>query len=313
MWGKNSIQQTYSQPSDKLASASKFAHLLFFPARDRLESRFDVGLSRSCRVKGKAQLYTGRMVGPLSYIGGKRALAKRVIAMFPPHTTYVEAFAGGAQVFFHKPPSKVEVLNDLDGKIVNFFRVCQLHHEELLRYSRYALVSREWYDRLQATDPETLTDVQRAARYMYLLKNSFASRVCHQNYGWNVVQPPGFNLERLPQLIHNAHKRLERVQIECLPYEEVLRRYDRPTTLFYLDPPYFRRKLYRYNLEDADFAKLAERLADLRGKFVLSLNDVPEVRALFHRFHIHGVKLAYTAQKRAGRRYREVLITNFRM
>jgi DNA adenine methylase len=252
------------------------------------------------------------MVGPLSYVGGKRALAKRVIKLFPRHTTYVEAFAGGAQVFFHKPPSKVEVLNDLDGEIVNFFRVCQSHYEELLRYLRFAVVSRRWFALLKATDPAGLTDIQRAARYLYLLKNSFASLVRNPNYHWHVVQPPGFNLERLPEIIDNTHKRLARVQIENLPYESVLKRYDRPTTLFYLDPPYFRRKLYRYNLEDADFAKLAERLAAIRGKFILSLNDVPEVRALFRRFHIHGVELPYTAQKKAGRRYREVIITNFK-
>lgn len=251
------------------------------------------------------------MVGPLSYVGGKRALAKRIIEMFPRHTTYVEAFAGGAQVFFHKAPSKVEVLNDIDGEIVNFFRVCQSHHEELLRYLRFVVVSREWFERLKATDPAGLTDIQRAARYLYLLKNSFASLVLHPNYHWHVVQPPGFNLERLPEIIHNTHKRLERVQIEHLPYESVIERYDRPATLFYVDPPYFGKKLYRYNLEKADFAKLAERLTAIRGKFILSLNDVPEVRALFRRFRIHGVELPYTAQKKAGRRYREVIITNF--
>ena len=95
-------------------------------------------------------------------------------------------------------------------------------------------------------------------------------------------------------------------------YDEVLKRFDRPTTLFYLDPPYFGRKLYRYNFTTDDFENLAERLRKLRGKFVLSLNDVPEVRALFHHFHIQGVELHYTSQKHAGRRYREVLITNFR-
>jgi DNA adenine methylase len=251
------------------------------------------------------------MIGPLSYIGGKRSLAKRVIAIFPEHVTYVEAFAGGAQVFFHKQPSRVEVLNDLDGEIVNFFRVCQQHYEELLRYFRFCLVSRKWFDLLRVTDPATLTDVQRAARYLYLLKGSFASLVRHPNYHWHVVQPPGFNLERLPELIENAHKRLERVQIECLPYEEILKRYDRPATLFYLDPPYWGRKLYRYNLEPEDFEKLAERLGTLRGKFILSLNDVPEVRALFRRFRIKQVQLSYTAQKKSGRRYPEVLITNF--
>jgi DNA adenine methylase len=102
------------------------------------------------------------------------------------------------------------------------------------------------------------------------------------------------------------------VQIENLPYEKILRRYDRPTTLFYCDPPYYNRKLYRHNFERKDFEKLAERLRTLRGKFILSLNDVLEVRSLFSRFHIEEVKLSYTAQKRAGRRYSEVFITNFR-
>src|SRR5438094_3452164 len=106
------------------------------------------------------------MVGPLPYIGGKRNLAKQIIALFPKHTTYVEAFAGGAQVFFRKEPSKVEVLNDLDGEIVNFYRVCQNHYEELLRYCRFSLVSRKWFDLQRKTDPATLTDIQRAARHL---------------------------------------------------------------------------------------------------------------------------------------------------
>lgn len=252
------------------------------------------------------------MAGPLSYIGGKNRLAKPVIELFPKHTTYVEAFAGGAQVFFRKEPSAVEVLNDLDGEIVNFFRVCQQHYEELLRYFRFVVVSRTWFDLLKATDPRALTDIQRAARYLYILRNSFASLVRNPVYHRNVVQPPSFNLESLPELIENAHKRLQRVQIECAPYEEVVRRFDRPTTLFYLDPPYWGRKLYRHNFNEGDFVKLAAELKKIRGRFILSLNDVPEVRKLFRVFRIRSVELHYTSQKRAGRRYKEVLITNFR-
>jgi DNA adenine methylase len=251
------------------------------------------------------------MIGPLSYIGGKRTLAKQIIELFPKHTTYCEIFAGGAQVFFHKEASKVEVLNDLDGEIVNFFRVCREHYEELLRYFRFMLVSRKTFDLFRETDPALLTDIQRAARYMYLLKCSFASLIRRPNYHWHVVQPPGFNPEHLPQLIENAHRRLARVQLECLPYEEVLRRYDRPETLFYLDPPYFGRKLYHFNFEKDDFEKLAERLKGLRGKFILSLNDVPEVRSIFRPFRIKHVETPYTAQKKSGRRYGEVFITNF--
>jgi len=101
------------------------------------------------------------------------------------------------------------------------------------------------------------------------------------------------------------------VQIECLPYEQMLARYDRPETLFYLDPPYFGLKLYRYILAATDFETMAKRLAGLEGKFVLSLNDVPEVRSIFKQFKFRDIDLHYTAQNIAGRRYKEVLITNF--
>lgn len=251
------------------------------------------------------------MHGPFSYIGGKRALASQIIAIFPEHKAYVEPFAGGAQVFFHKQPSKVEALNDLDHEIVNFYRVCQQHYEELVRYLRFTVVSRAWFDLLQMTDPKTLTDIQRAARHFYLSKNCYAGLVRHRNYSLRVDEPPGFNPERIPSLIEETHHRLARVQIECLPYEEILSRYDRPTTLFYLDPPYYDRKLYRYNLEREEFGIMAERLGKTKGKFVLSLNDVPDVRVLFKAFHIKSIETAYTAQKIAGRRYRELLITNF--
>jgi len=251
------------------------------------------------------------MRGPLAYIGGKRALAKQIIDIFPKHTTYVEAFAGGAQVFFKKEPSKVEVLNDLDGEMVNFFRVCQQHYEELIRYLRFVVGSRKWFDLLLDTDPAKLTDIQRAARQLYLLKNSYAGRVRSPNYRWSISQPPSFNPERIPEVIEETHKRLARVQIECLPYEKVLAHFDSPSTLFYLDPPYYERKLYKFTLDPEDFRKMAELLGKLRGNFVLSLNDVPEVRNIFKAFTIKGIDLAYTAQKIAGRRYREVLITNF--
>src|SRR5215471_10725798 len=105
------------------------------------------------------------MRAPLAYIGGKNRLARTLISLFPKHTTYVEPFAGGAQVFFHKQPTEVEVLNDLDGEIVNFFRICQWHYEELIRYLRFCLISRSLYGQLAAMDPSLLTDVQRAGRF----------------------------------------------------------------------------------------------------------------------------------------------------
>src|SRR5882724_6872120 len=182
------------------------------------------------------------MIGPLPYIGGKNRLATKIISILPEHTTYIEPFAGGAQVLFHKAPSHVEVLNDLDFDVVNFFRVCQWHYEELIRYLRFCLASRKLHGLHLATNPQILTDIQRAGRFFYLQKNSFGGLVLKQAFHYGVTQPSNYNPERIPEIIEAVHKRLQRVQIESLPYETVLEKYDRATTAFYLDPPYWGRK-----------------------------------------------------------------------
>jgi DNA adenine methylase len=105
------------------------------------------------------------VIGPLCYIGGKRRLARQITQLLPPHTTYVEPFAGGAQVFFHKPASRVEVLNDLDGEIVNFLRVCQQHYEELARWLRFAAASRRMFDAFQSQPVELLRRSPRQAQF----------------------------------------------------------------------------------------------------------------------------------------------------
>jgi DNA adenine methylase len=251
------------------------------------------------------------MIGPLPYIGGKSRLATKIIALFPAHTTYVEAFAGGAQILFRKPPSEVEIINDLDYEVVNFFRCCQLHYEELLRYMRFSVASRKWYQIMLSTEPATLTDIQRAARFLYLQKNSFGGLVIKQHFHYGVTQCSNYNPERLPEVIEAAHNRLAKVQIESLPYEEVLAKYDRPTTLFFLDPPYWDRKLYKFNFKEDDFLALAERLRTLTGNFILTLDDHPKVREIFGAFHFSRAEITYTAQQTVGKRFGELLITNF--
>lgn len=300
--------------SHRSCAAGTFGNLSVVAVTARLIVRFelvDLEAETNAFLCKPNLISTHCVIGPLPYIGGKNRIANKIIAIFPEHKTYVEAFAGGAQVLFHKKPSQVEVLNDLDGEVVNFFRVCQQHHEELLRQLRFILVSRKWFELFEKQSPESLTDVQRAVRFFYLQKNSYAGLVRAPVYHWHVIQPPGYNPQRLPEIIQKTHERLRRVQIECLPYEQVIERFDRPSTLFYLDPPYFGRKLYKFNFEEADFVALEQRLATLHGKFVLSLNDVPKVRRIFQRFHFREISFAYTAQQSAGKRYREVLITNF--
>ena len=251
------------------------------------------------------------MIGPLPYIGGKNRLATQIIALLPTHTTYVEAFAGGAQVLFHKPPSHVEILNDLDFDIVNFFRVCQWHYEELVRYLRFSLVSRRLHEMHLGTNPAALTDIQRAGRFYYLQKNSFGGLILRQKFHYGVTQPSNYNLDRIPEIIAATHQRLSRVQIESLPYQQILEKYDRPTTVFYLDPPYWERKLYKFNFTESDFKDLAQSLDRLKGRFILSLDDRLEVRALFSRFRLMPIDLTYTAKRTANTKHKELLILNF--
>jgi DNA adenine methylase len=251
------------------------------------------------------------MVGPLAYIGGKNRLAKTIVSLIPKHKTYVEPFFGGGQVFFHKEASAVEIINDLNDELVNFFRVCQSHYEELVRYLNYMLQSRRWFELYKQTNPALLTDIQKAARFFYLQKNAYGGLVNRQRYKLTVEQHPNYNPERIADLLAETHRRLQRVQIECLPYQEIMKRCDRKETFFYLDPPYWDKYLYRFNFEEQDFLELQQILKKLKGRFILSLNDLPEVRKLFSDFRIQEVSLVYTAQSIPGRRYRELLIANF--
>jgi DNA adenine methylase len=251
------------------------------------------------------------MVGPLAYLGGKNRIARKIISLIPEHICYIEPFCGGAQVFFHKEPSKVELLNDLSGDIFNFLRVCQIHHEELVRHLRYCIASRRWFELFEKTPPETLTDVQRAARFFFLQKNCYGGLIVRQNFAASVQDASNYNPEALPELIRRAHERLMHVELENLPYQEILRKYDRPFTFFYLDPPYWKRPYYKFNFLEKDFMEMAERLKTLKGKFLLSLNDVPEIRRIFAGFNIKSLQLTYSSQRTPGKKYGELLISNY--
>jgi len=247
----------------------------------------------------------------MSYIGGKRRESKKLVAMIPPHTAYCEVFGGGAQVLFRKEPSKVEVFNDRDGEVVNFFRCAQQHPEELYRNLKYVLVSRDWFEIYNHQNPATLTDIQRAARFYFLQKNCYAGLVHGRHYAVKVTGPPGFNPARLSEVFEKVHQRLARVQIESLSFEEFIPKFDRETTFFFCDPPYWQRKLYNFNFTEAQFRLLADILQSIKGKFLLTVDDVPQLREMFGKSNITEVEVPYTAQKEAGKRYRELIITNY--
>ncbi|MEO5338736.1 MAG: DNA adenine methylase [Magnetospirillum sp. WYHS-4] len=141
-----------------------------------------------------------------------------------------------------------------------------------------------------------LTDLERAARFLYLQRLSFGGKVAGRTFGVSVGFPGRFNLTTLERDLAAVHERLAGVVIECLPYGDFIARYDRNETLFYLDPPYWGSEGdYGKDLFGRpDFAGLTEQLAGIKGAFLMSINDIPEVRALFSRFHVQAVETTYT-------------------
>ena len=246
------------------------------------------------------------------WIGGKRRLAKHILPLFPAHTCYVEPFSGAAALYFLKTPSKTEVINDINGELVNLYRVVKHHLEEFVRQFKWALVSRQIYKWLQDTPEETLTDIQRAARFYYLQKQAFGGKVADHTFGTSSTSAPRFNLLRIEEELSMAHLRLSRTLIEHLDWQQCIKRYDRPHTLFYCDPPYWGTEGYGVEFGLENYDHMAELARSIKGKMIISVNDIPEMRQVFNGLNIQTVDISYNLKvtgKATPRK--ELVICNF--
>lgn len=256
---------------------------------------------------------TTQRKSPLAWLGGKSRLADQIIDRMPAHTAYCEVFAGAAWVLFKKPESKVEIINDINGELITLYRCVKHHLPALVEQFRWMLIARDEFDRFMATPADTLTDIQRSARFYYLSKSAFGARVRSPTFGIAATAAPRLNLLRLEEDLSEAHLRLSRVYIESKPYQDIIARFDKPGTLFYVDPPYwgcegdYGKDLF----SRADFTTLAGLLAKAKGKFILSLNDHPGVREVFGAFNLEKVKTRYSVGADRSQPVGELLITNF--
>ena len=233
------------------------------------------------------------------WLGGKRNLAKRICAILDaiPCTTYAEPFVGMGGVFLRRSARpRAEVINDAGRDVANLFRILQRHYPQFLDTLKFQLTTRAEFERLVATDPATLTDLERAGRFLYLQRTAFGGKVSGRNFGVSIDRPGRFNLTTLEPMLEDLHSRLAGVVIECLDFGEFLRRYDSPGTLFYLDPPYWGSEgdYGKALFARSDFQRLADQLAGIKGQFLMSINDVPEIRAMFAWARIEEVSTTYT-------------------
>ena len=252
------------------------------------------------------------------WLGGKRNLAKRICAILDrmPCATYAEPFVGMGGIFLRRQARpRAEVINDRGRDIANLFRILQRHYPQFLDTLRFQLTTRAEFERLVATNPDTLTDLERAGRFLYLQRTAFGGKVSGRNFGVSKTNAGRFNLTTLEPMLEDLHSRLAGVVIECLDWADFIPRYDGEGTLFYLDPPYWgcEDDYGKAMFSRADFARMAEALRGIKGRFLLSINDVPEIRQVFSDFTLIDVRTSYSVAKAtdaAGARA-ELLVANW--
>jgi DNA adenine methylase len=246
---------------------------------------------------------------PAAYLGGKRNLAKRLCALIDqiPHRAYIEPFVGMGGVFLRRgkaPP--VEVINDLSGDVANLFRVVRRHYEPFVEEFTWLLAGRDEFERQKRVDPSTLTDIERAVRFLYLQRLAFGGRIEGRTFGVRKDQSSRIQKSLLRAELRKLHRRLEAVTIEQLGYQDVIRRYDGKGALFYLDPPYDETSGYGTGFGRDDYVAMAEQLAGIAGQFVMSINDTPFIRETFAAFDISEVETTWSVSSAAAGRATKV-------
>jgi DNA adenine methylase len=226
---------------------------------------------------------------PFGWYGGKQALAPLLVSLLPAHRVYCEVFGGSGALLFAKPPSALEIFNDLDSGVVNFFRVLRNpgQFQELQQQLSLTPYAREEYYSCFASWQDTPDPVEKARAWYVAVMQSMNART--RNTDWSTTKHPGSNHARKWQ--HSiAHlsaciERLRDVQIDHRDFEDVIRAYDSPTTCFYLDPPYLpetRRKVrqYHHEMSEQDHRRMLACIQRVEGMVLLSGYRHPLYEAL---------------------------------
>lgn len=245
----------------------------------------------------------------IGWIGGKRLLRKDILKEFPPAGTYrryIEVFGGAGWVLFSKEKhAELEVYNDINSQLVNLFRCVKYHLAALQQELQWLLNSREMFLTARDMQQEGFTDLQRAARFWIIIKESYGSD-CH-SFGLK-----GKNLLNNIAYLEKVAQRLNSVVIENLDFQHLIKTYDRVDALFYLDPPYYNaEEYYPGTFCTEDHARLKHCLDKVKGKFILSYNDCPEIRKLYQSYKMIEVTRQNNLVAESGRDYKELLIKNF--
>jgi DNA adenine methylase len=260
------------------------------------------------------------MGSPIKWVGGKSKLAKDLVSLIPSHEGYVEVFGGAGSILYAKQPSKWEVLNDFDNNLFNFWNVIKSQKEDFIKSFQYEIISRtkfnlykEIYNRKSYKNC-----IEQAHILYYLLKAGMgASLPDGGGCGFGAAKDRSrLRLDRISDNIEESYKRLINVTIECKDFRELIKLYDSQTTFFYLDPPYRKTRRTSYpvgKFTDQDYEDLCLSCKNLKGKFLLTINDDPFIRSLFSEFTIQDKSVTYNVSRtnNGRKKFSELIILNY--
>jgi DNA adenine methylase len=248
---------------------------------------------------------------PIKWRGGKRNLRKEIISMIPEHYCYIEPFAGALWVYFGKEKSETEIINDIDKNLITFYSVLKNNYNDFIKKFDTYLVSRDEFEYLKNLDDSELDDVMLAYKFFYVNKNSFGGDMTSFNSYYR--DSPYLNDKAL-KLLKKAHQRLKDTWIENQDYKKIIEKFDRSDSFFYLDPPYYETNNGSYKSgKDINFNELRDILSNVKGKWLLSINDNEYIKQLFDGFYFKEIDVQYNMSKDSSGRgkFGELLISNY--
>lgn len=214
----------------------------------------------------------------LKYPGGKWRIAEWIISYFPEHKVYLEPFFGSGACFFKKPPSYIETINDMNGDIVNLFRVCRDYPEELAKQINLTPFARDEF--ISCNKPSD-NPIEQARRTLVRYHQSFGTSNSSKN-SWRNVQTYGgprcaTMWNYLPDIIVKCCERLKETQIENTDALTLIERYNSDDTLIYLDPPYLqslrKKNMYAFEMTDKQHIQMLNLIKNSKSKIILSGYD----------------------------------------
>ena len=253
----------------------------------------------------------------INWVGGKRLLRKTIAPLIPKDIkSYIEPFGGGGWVLFYKDRwADLEIYNDLDGRLVNLFRIVKYHPNAFKEEYKYLLGSRDMF--FQFLNGTFITDIQKAVQFYFVITRSFGGK--GSSFGTVKKSSGGASKSQKNVLdkIDAIHERLDKVMIENRDFETLIKQYDFEDAFFYCDPPYSQGCGYDVtSTKDFDHERLREVLGNIKGRFLLSYDDSPKIRELYKGFEMIEVERLNGINNRSDvenrkKIFRELLIANY--